>query len=142
MFRDFDALRSAVDRLLASEYASAVQGTWTPTPTGFSAAPTGGIYRYVLVGKLCTVFVRMPNAGTSNATTFTLPAPFTAVNIAGMVWYAPILYTDNSAASATAGMASIAANTNVINLYKDFAATAWTAAGTKAAQFTLLFETA
>lgn len=141
MFREFDALRAAVDRLATSEYTTAIQGVWTPAFTGFSVAPAGGIYRYIVIGKLCTCFVRMPNAGTSNATTFTLTAPFTAVAIASDSWYAAVLATDNGALIANPGLASISANSNVINLYTGFALAAWTATGNKAAQFTLIFET-
>lgn len=133
--RELDRVKSfEVDRLTAT--------AWTPTFTGFSADPANSICRYVLVGKLCTTFVRMPFAGTSNATGFTVSAPFAAATITNMVWYSQTVFTDNGAGSATLGMVTIQSAGTVFNLFRDFTGATWTAAGDKRAQFTIIYEVA
>jgi hypothetical protein len=123
-----------------SYYYSA--GTWTPSYGGFSVNPTGAICRYVLVGKLCTAFVRMPNAGTSNATNFTVSIPFTAVTVAGMAWYGYGGYVDNGAQGSAPCLVNISSGGSIATLYKDWLGAGWTAAGNKQATFTIVYEVA
>lgn len=106
-------------------------GTWVPTFTGFSSDPASGVYRYVLRGPVCTMFIRQPNSGTSNATTFTITLPFTARTIAGMSWYGSARVMDNGTIPAGAGMGFIDSAGTVVTLYTDFAATGWTNSGNK-----------
>lgn len=60
--------------------------TWSPTHTGFSAAPVGGIYRYRTVGDHVEIEVVEPADGTSNASGFTLTLPVTAATVTNMEW--------------------------------------------------------
>lgn len=55
----------------------AAEGTWTVTPTGFSANPSTLTATWKLSGKQCSIHWRSA-AGTSNATTFTCDLPFAA----------------------------------------------------------------
>jgi hypothetical protein len=116
---------------------------WTPTFTGFSVAPTGGLYRYVLIGgKLCWVFVRMPDSGTSNSTVFQMTAPFASANVnVDMVWGNALLScVDNGAIVPNSGNAYIGNNTNLITIQKSTDGAPWTASGGKRANFQLVFE--
>lgn len=114
-------------------------GTWIPTFTGFSVDPTVTCARYVLVGKLCTVFVHLGN-GTSNATTFTISAPFQASNPTGTVyWMNAVAYaTDVGVVVAGGCYAYMTNNDTSITLIKG--ATNWTNTGNKRAVFTLIYE--
>lgn len=60
--------------------------TWIPTHTGFSADPSGGIYKYRYVGDEIEIEIVEPNDGTSNASTFTMTLPVTAATITDMEW--------------------------------------------------------
>jgi hypothetical protein len=118
---------------LANFLLSAVSfQTWNPTLTGFSANPTSCVYRYVLIGKLCTLFIRQATPGTSNGTGFTITLPFTAAAIANMAWWvATAGNTDNGVLLSGAGAAYIASGGTVLNLFSNAAAGSWTASGTK-----------
>jgi hypothetical protein len=140
--RELERLRTQVNGLLrrTPHYA---EDSWTPTFTGFSADPAGGIYRSILVGKLCTLFVSMPNPGTSNDVAFRLTAPFTSANIASMTWGGvPWSITDNGAEQSEAGRVYIAANSDQIVIKTSLTGANFTASGGKAAGFTLTYETA
>ena len=120
------------------------KGTWAPTYAGFSTPPSTVNARYTVVGKLCTVFVKINTNGVSNATTFTLTAPFTAATVAGMTW-GSVFWSggDNGAQLATPGRAWIGSASNIINLGKTIQAdNTWTAALAKFAVFTLTYEIA
>lgn len=55
--------------------------------TGFSANPAGFLARFNIVGTTVNVALRGPNAGTSNATTFTLTgAPVAAKAVTNFSW--------------------------------------------------------
>lgn len=116
--------------------------SWTPTYTGFSANPAGVLSRYFLIGKFCTVNVSMPNTGTSNATGFTMTAPFTAMATTNIAWSTHSQFTDNGVGSATPGFIQINSNSNVINAYTNDVGAAWTNANGKSASFVLTYETA
>jgi hypothetical protein len=142
LIRKVNALERRLSDLERKEYAP-VYSTWTPTFTGFSADPASPICRYVLVGKMCTAFVRLPNTGTSNATTFTVSAPFTAATVANMLW-GTTWWTavDNGVTLTVPGRLWIASAGTAFLLYKDTTGAAWTNSGTKSANFTLTYEIA
>ena len=140
MLADIEALKRQLDGMKTwADYSS---DDWTPTFTGFSADPASPSCQYVLIGKICTVFVVLSNPGTSNQTYFTMTGPFTA-NASGAQRGSICYYAiDNGAVLATPAMALINASSNIIVLYKDAAGAAWTAANGKAARFTLTYEIA
>ena len=116
-------------------------GIWTPTFTGFSADPAGVIALYALWGNRCRVDVVMPNAGTSNATDFTVSAPFPAAVVSGMSW-GGVWWTaqDNGAFLTAPGRVYISSGGSVFALLKDTVNAAWTASGAKKAYFGLEYQ--
>jgi uncharacterized protein YjbI with pentapeptide repeats len=109
---------------------------YTPTWTGFSAAPTGGL-RYKQVGK--TVFVRsaITGSGTSNATglTFTLPVAAQSTQVGQSYG----LGIDNGVTVTTPCRIDLS-STTVATAYTTPAAAGWTAAGAKAIHFSFTYE--
>lgn len=81
-----NAVKSYVDTGLTTKETTGAWSTWTPTETGFSPAPSGGLYRYRTVGDEIEIEIREPNDGTSNANDFTITLPVTAATIANMEW--------------------------------------------------------
>jgi hypothetical protein len=105
--------------------------TWTPTYTGFSAAPTGGTYRYKVVGKTVHVAVKTPNNGTSNSTSFTMTLPLTCANIPGMEWQCTLNNLVNNGSVVGPGFGYLGPNTNIIFFSINSAGAGWTASGGK-----------
>jgi len=105
--------------------------TWSPTITGFSANPTGGIYRYRTIGGETEIEIRQPNDGTSNATTFTISLPVAAATITDMVWQETCRVKNNGTFVAAPGYASITSGGTVIDLFINTGTTAWGAASGK-----------
>lgn len=117
---------------------------YIPNVEGFSAAPVGGVYRSKLIGKnLCHLVVNQPSFGTSNATNFTISAPYMAANIPftfwGNLWW---LGVDNGSAVTSPGRVYIETNTNLIIVNKTFSGGSWTNANGKKVNFELMYEIA
>lgn len=112
--------------------------TWTPAYTGFSANPSGGSSRFVVIGKVLIV-VHNPNAGTSNATGFTITLPVTVVQTTGTFQWCRAL--NNGVDAAAPGMVELTSST-LLTIYRDGAGTAWTGSGSKNAKFTAIYELA
>jgi hypothetical protein len=104
---------------------------WAPTLSGFSANPSGGIYRWKAYGQSIKCFVRQPNTGTSNATTFTISAPIAAATITNMQWGNLAAVTDNGTFLTTPGAVRIISAAVDIEVFEDSALGAFTASGTK-----------
>lgn len=101
-------------------------GTWTPTFTGFSADPSIAEAKYSLVGKSCTINLRLGN-GTSNATTFTFTLPFVGGTASQII---TAIITD--AGTISSGRVDVAgSSSNIATVYKTAAAGAFTATGSK-----------
>jgi hypothetical protein len=81
-------------------------------------------------------------AGTSNATGFTMTAPFAASNVgAGGRWSNRIATaTDNGTAGLTLAYAEMVSGSNIITLRVSPASPNWTNANGKGADFTLYYE--
>lgn len=108
---------------------------YTPTWTGFSAAPTGA-GRFNLIGR-CVTFCIQPATGTSNATSMTMTLPITggASNAAAGL----CRVADNGAYQAVAGQ--YITSTTIATFYKDNAGTtAFTGSGAKVAAGTFIYE--
>lgn len=102
---------------------------WTPTFTGFTAAPTGGIYQFRIDGKICTVFCRQPNTGTSSTAALTISAPVAAKTLTNAVWGSACPVVDAGAAVATFGRIQIVSAATAFDAYTNAAAAGWTAGG-------------
>jgi hypothetical protein len=119
-------------------------GAWisyTATPTGFSANPTTLAY-YKKDGRAVTVNYRTVSAGTSNATTFTVAAPFAAATITNMRWHNNVLETVNNSAQILNADVTIGSGASVFTLRVAASATSWTASGQKYANFQIIYEAA
>jgi hypothetical protein len=140
--REFEKLRGEVNGLL-KRTPRYEEGSWTPTFTGFSVDPVGS-YRYIRVGKLCTLFVRMTTGGTTNATAITLSLPMQAAAVGtGWAWMNPLAVTvDNGVTQTTPGRAQIVTGGSVATLFKDTALGAWTNGGVMSVTFQLTYEIA
>ena len=137
-------IKDRVDRMATRDVQNHSSGSWAPTFTGFSADPASPICRYVLIGKMCTCFVYLPNAGTSSSATFAITAPFTAATVAGQFWGSVFWNgVDNGAQLTTPGMVTIASGGTAFYLSKTIAGGGgWTAANGKDASFTITYEIA
>lgn len=111
--------------------------TWAPAPTGFSAVPTNTVYNYRFVGKEIVIRYREQANGTSNATTFTATAPFTALTMSNMVWQGLGSGVDNGSGLTTAVLATISSASATINFFASPSpsGTAWTNANGKRVGF-------
>jgi hypothetical protein len=118
-------------------------GSWQPVYEGFysGSAPAGVISRYTVMGKNCKVYVYMPNSGSSNNTTFTMSAPFTAATVSNQLWGSCVwTLVDNGTAASYPGRAYIASGGSTITINKTLAAGTWTSSGSKKACFSLDYE--
>lgn len=114
---------------------------WTPAFTGFSSAPAGGIYRFRIEGRQCICVFRQPNAGISNAATFTMSAPVRSAGIAGMTWGACVPIADNGVRQSVPGVIEIGADSQTVHVGRNAALEPWTASGGKRVVFaTLIYE--
>jgi len=107
----------------------------TATFTGFSANPTNGSFRYQIAENILSCKLANWTAGTSNATTFTIKAPFTMENTGTAVAGFAGQVTDSGTVQTTPGNIYILANTNTINLEKNFGGGGFTNSGSKNASF-------
>ena len=117
-----------------------------PSSHGFSANPVGVIARYTLAGKMCTIWVQMPNQGTSNAANFAMDLPFVAATIPGMYWANP-WYRAYSGGSPVNGAGNVGVGSG--NAYclaersvADVSFSTWSTTGGKSVSFTLTYEIA
>ena len=117
--------------------------SYSPTVVGFSVLPSGGIYRHRRIGNTVDVFIRQPNAGTSNSTALTISLPYTAATITGMEWQVPIVQTqDNGTTNTTTpGIAVVSSGATVITCFRNLSGSIWTASGSKrAGTFMITYE--
>lgn len=121
-------------------YAANPQGypgwfNYSPTYTGFSAAPPTTTAKFMVVGNACTVHLDTGN-GTSNANafTFTLPMSYTVTNSFGSA-----RVINNGVPGSFLGVIFTDGGTNVASIYRDGSAPAWTTSGNKAAIGLLTF---
>lgn len=124
--------------IVSSNKPSATFVAWSPTITGFSANPTGGVHRYSLNGKKCTVYTNFTGVGTSNATSKTITLPFAAANTV-------LQNVVNQGQDAGVGAyirITTRLNSNVADLYPSATTTSWTATGNCIFRFSFTYEIA
>ncbi len=120
--------------------ASPATGTWTPTFDGFSVAPSNVVASYVRIGVLCICTVKM-DAGTSNATGFTITLPYDAAAVTNQAWRAPAIVEDSGTVQSTPGLVEVTAGNGAASIVKTFdPASTFTASGAKGADFTLVYQ--
>lgn len=110
--------------------------TYTPTYGGFSVNPNGtAVFR--IEGNI--VFVEFNSStGTSNANTFTVSAPVTALS-SGKVVYNGCQYVNNGTLNTTSGMVQLINNQSTFSLFRDWAGGVWTTSGSKYANFNITY---
>lgn len=117
--------------------------SYTPTITGFSANPTGGIYRYRQLGKTVILSICQPTNGTSNSASFTISLPVAAATIASQQWIGNCSVTDNSVTATVPGLMNIQSAGTTVGIYKDWAGNGFTASGNKRCPYgTIIYEAA
>lgn len=106
---------------------------YSPTITGYSANPTGTAYTWTTTGgRMCLVSLGEITNGTSNATTTTYSTPFASRTTSSTGQFqATCAVADSGANVATPGIFRMLTNVSTIDLFKDFAATAFTNTGGK-----------
>jgi hypothetical protein len=104
--------------------------TWNGTPGGFSSNPTG-VGRYKFNRNTSTIFRRDTVNGTSNAGTFTYTLPFSAATVTSMVWGSAAVVFDNGTQQTTPGALRVQSGATTLEVFKDFANTAFTGSGGK-----------
>jgi hypothetical protein len=114
-------------RLVSYQMANESAIDYVPTYTGFSVVPSGGAANYILVGKMCTVWIDPTVNGTTNATTLTLTLPFNAKYLVG----GNFAFVVNGASGNTAGMWLTAAGSNILTCYTTTLGTWLNAGGNK-----------
>jgi hypothetical protein len=142
MFDAIDRLQREIDNMHSFGGADYSSGVWMPAFTGFSADPTA-ICRYVLVGRMCTLFVYMTAPGTSNETFFTMTLPFIAATVTNMIWINAAMIYDNGTNVSTHGAAFILTGDNILYVarYPYYGSwSSWTNVNGKMASFTLSYE--
>lgn len=95
------------------------------TPTGFSSVPTNSVYQYRTMGRSIIVQIRQATAGTSNATTFTIPSPCPARVLLNGAWSGTMTYQDNGVIATTFGRLLISTAGTEILAYTNALTGAW-----------------
>jgi len=121
--------------LVATPTLGTAWATWTPTFTGFSADPTGGIYRYRTISDEIEIEIRMPNAGTSNADTFTITLPVTAATVTDMVWQGMARIRNNGNFVNAPGYVNIASGGTTMSVFINTGTTVWGTANGKSLDY-------
>lgn len=101
--------------------------TWVPTITGYSSNPANSIYRYMLRGFDC-FFEIQEGTGTSNATSKTYSAPFTAKTLTNMIWSGNISAPQDNGTYGANGFVQILSASSTLTMYRSALAN-WTASG-------------
>lgn len=106
--------------------------------TGFSSVTTVAIW-YKKVGKL--VYVNYVIFGASNSANFTFTLPFPSSNSIQYITRTAAQVRNNGSVQANSGHAKLLSNSNIVNLYLDWAESAFSAAGGKGAEGQFWYET-
>lgn len=106
---------------------------FNPVWTGFSANPTNTVMQYELVNDVVTVWTRAATAGTSNAASMYLVAPFTTPTITNAIWTDVARCTDNNSIQANPCLLQILSNSSSLVYRKSYSSGAddWTTSGNK-----------
>ncbi len=116
--------------------------TWSPTFSGWSGAPQGGVYRYTQVGTMVTLVVNQINVGTSNAATKSISLPVNAANPATISWVAPATVVDAGTTCLVGTYGGVANSGTAMTFHKGWGGlNGWTTSGTcRIITFMLTYE--
>lgn len=110
--------------------------SYVPTEVGFSGTPTFTAVRYQVVSNRCRVDIDN-YSGTSDATNFTLTAPF--ANGSAVIQGVGGFMTDNGVVLTGACRIGMTASSSTILVLSNMASGTWTGSGTKGAYFNITF---
>lgn len=139
-WNEIEQLRRDMERL-KTQGGTGKWTAYTPTFGGFSADPVV-VARYFLVGKVCTAVISNTTAGTSNANTFTISAPFTAATVADMIWVGAMGVHRSGGIIYGGGVVKINSAGTVFNCATSTGYSGWATSGDKSAQFSIIYEVA
>ena len=123
-------LDSKVDKTSWVDYSE------TSTIVGFSSFTTKQIYCKKISDNV--IWVKGSISGTSNSSLFNFTIPFTSANNLTNAGIAGI--TNGGANQGAVALSSCTSNSNVVNIYRDNAGTAFTTSGVKIGTFSILIE--
>lgn len=119
-----------------SAKSSGIYQSWTPVFTGVGSQPAINIARYVLDGKMCTLYI-LTSSVTSNSTakTFTLPFPAKYTHI-----HRGMYQLNNGTADTGVGRIDTAQSSTTASIYRDGNGLAWTASGNFNVRINMVYE--
>ena len=110
---------------------------WSPSFTGFSAAPSGGAAFWAMVGKMVYIDLHRTTNGTSNATYFTFTLPIKPKRD-GKYPVGPV--TDNGSVKLDVGEVSLTGGSLTATVFLTLLEATWTASGAKNARCQFAYE--
>jgi hypothetical protein len=143
LWNEIEKLRREVERMRTLESGGGVWQSWTPTFQGFSVDPPG-TFRYMIIGKMCYVTVRMDN-GTSNGNIFRFNTPTVVSDGGADFYYNSLAYMVNGDTVRFGfGMVQVRSKSvtdpNMFYLSTETGATDWTTSGAKRGNFQVVYE--
>lgn len=130
------SMPTAATHAASKGYVDSVAGgpTWTawiPSVIGWSSTNLTRSGHYKIIGDM--LYWRVYISGTSNSTYagFALPNSAKSIEASHAYWTGAFAAVDNKVILAAPGRWQIGSNATLVNFYKDFAASGWTASGIK-----------
>lgn len=111
--------------------------TWTPTLTGYNGAASFNLCRYNIDGKKFHGYVAFEGTSNTNALTFTLPPGVLAGSTVVQRQHA---YIVNSGSATLAGQIVTRVSSNIVDVHRDAAQTAWGTSLLKGCQCSFTIE--
>lgn len=129
LWAEIRSLKNQLDRM-KTQQTPGIWKSFTPTPTGYSST-TQAVGKYFIVGKICTVYLRID--GTSNSTSFSALLPNTIGNQGFTLYQSSALALDNTAQVTTASTFILVSGGTSVLFGKGVttSTTSWTASGRK-----------
>ena len=126
-------------------YQSSPQGfpdwfNYSPSWTGYSAAPSSGIVRFTVKGRTVFYNLQASTNGTSNATNNAVSLPITASSISGGGWRGVGTGVNSGSALSGGTEYDFGASATTATLYSSTAAGSWTASGGKNWRGVIIYE--
>jgi hypothetical protein len=126
-----DGSSNTLTNISSSSIVTGAWQAWSPSFTGFSVNPSGGLYYYQIIGKIVIVTIKMPSNGTSNSSGFTISLPVTAVTRTNAEWVGNAQIVDNGSVPSTPGLMDITSGGTTMSILRDYAGNAFTSSGGK-----------
>lgn len=131
LLREIENLKRKVERLQTMDAPQATWTAWIPSVIGWSSTNLTRSGHYKIIGDM--LYWRVYISGTSNSTYagFTLPNSAKSIEASHAYWTGAFEAVDNMVILAAPGRWQIGSNATLVNFYKDFASSVWTASGIK-----------